>query len=73
MWCRARIADYKVPETITWTDAPLPRNARTWAWLVVAIVIVLSGLSIGARADALVDEAALTDARAAFGHVIHQL
>ena len=26
--CRARLADYKVPETITWADAPLPRNAN---------------------------------------------
>jgi long-chain acyl-CoA synthetase len=27
-FCAARLADYKVPETITWTDAPLPRNAN---------------------------------------------
>jgi O-succinylbenzoic acid--CoA ligase len=26
--CRARLADYKVPETITWCKAPLPRNAN---------------------------------------------
>ena len=26
--CAARLADYKVPETLTWTDAPLPRNAN---------------------------------------------
>lgn len=26
--CRERLADYKVPETITWCDAPLPRNAN---------------------------------------------
>jgi len=26
--CAAQLADYKVPETITWTDAPLPRNAN---------------------------------------------
>jgi long-chain acyl-CoA synthetase len=26
--CAARLADYKVPETITWCDAPLPRNAN---------------------------------------------
>jgi O-succinylbenzoic acid--CoA ligase len=26
--CRRLLADYKVPETITWTDAPLPRNAN---------------------------------------------
>ena len=26
--CAARLADYKVPETITWSDAPLPRNAN---------------------------------------------
>ncbi len=25
--CRAQLTDYKVPETLTWTDAPLPRNA----------------------------------------------
>jgi O-succinylbenzoic acid--CoA ligase len=25
--CRARLTDYKVPETITWSDTPLPRNA----------------------------------------------
>lgn len=25
--CRARLTDYKVPETITWYDTPLPRNA----------------------------------------------
>jgi O-succinylbenzoic acid--CoA ligase len=25
--CRAQLTDYKVPETITWADAPLPRNA----------------------------------------------
>ena len=24
----ARLADYKVPETISWTDAPLPRNTN---------------------------------------------
>jgi O-succinylbenzoic acid--CoA ligase len=27
-FCAARLADYKVPETLTWTDAPLPRNAN---------------------------------------------
>jgi O-succinylbenzoic acid--CoA ligase len=27
-FCAARLADYKVPETFTWTDAPLPRNAN---------------------------------------------
>ena len=26
--CKAALADYKVPETITWLDAPLPRNAN---------------------------------------------
>jgi long-chain acyl-CoA synthetase len=26
--CAARLADYKVPETLTWSDAPLPRNAN---------------------------------------------
>ncbi|CAN5357922.1 class I adenylate-forming enzyme family protein [soil metagenome] len=26
--CAAALADYKVPETITWTTAPLPRNAN---------------------------------------------
>jgi len=26
--CAARLADYKVPESITWCDAPLPRNAN---------------------------------------------
>jgi O-succinylbenzoic acid--CoA ligase len=26
--CRASLADYKVPESITWLDAPLPRNAN---------------------------------------------
>jgi long-chain acyl-CoA synthetase len=26
--CARRLADYKVPETITWCDAPLPRNAN---------------------------------------------
>ena len=26
--CRALLADYKVPETLTWLDAPLPRNAN---------------------------------------------
>jgi long-chain acyl-CoA synthetase len=26
--CASRLADYKVPETITWCDAPLPRNAN---------------------------------------------
>jgi O-succinylbenzoic acid--CoA ligase len=26
--CLARLADYKVPETITWSEAPLPRNAN---------------------------------------------
>ncbi|RZM01064.1 MAG: long-chain fatty acid--CoA ligase [Variovorax sp.] len=25
--CRAQLTDYKVPETLTWADAPLPRNA----------------------------------------------
>ena len=25
--CRSQLTDYKVPETITWADAPLPRNA----------------------------------------------
>jgi len=25
-WCADRLADYKVPETVTLTDAPLPRN-----------------------------------------------
>ncbi|HEX6017391.1 MAG TPA: class I adenylate-forming enzyme family protein [Burkholderiaceae bacterium] len=27
-FCAARLADYKVPETFTWCDAPLPRNAN---------------------------------------------
>jgi len=27
-FCAARLADYKVPESITWCDAPLPRNAN---------------------------------------------
>ena len=27
-FCAARLADYKVPETFTWSDAPLPRNAN---------------------------------------------
>jgi O-succinylbenzoic acid--CoA ligase len=26
--CQAALADYKVPETITWLEAPLPRNAN---------------------------------------------
>jgi O-succinylbenzoic acid--CoA ligase len=26
--CAAQLADYKVPETITWCDEPLPRNAN---------------------------------------------
>jgi O-succinylbenzoic acid--CoA ligase len=26
--CAARLADYKVPESITWSPAPLPRNAN---------------------------------------------
>ena len=26
--CAARLADYKVPETFTWSDTPLPRNAN---------------------------------------------
>ena len=26
--CAERLADYKVPETLTWSDAPLPRNAN---------------------------------------------
>jgi len=26
--CTARLADYKVPESLTWVDAPLPRNAN---------------------------------------------
>ncbi len=26
--CRSQLADYKVPETITWCEAPLPRNAN---------------------------------------------
>ena len=25
--CRAQLTDYKVPETITWSDTPLPRNS----------------------------------------------
>ena len=27
-FCAARMADYKVPETFTWSDTPLPRNAN---------------------------------------------
>jgi O-succinylbenzoic acid--CoA ligase len=27
-FCAARLADYKVPETFTWSDSPLPRNAN---------------------------------------------
>jgi long-chain acyl-CoA synthetase len=27
-FCAARLADYKVPETLSWTDTPLPRNAN---------------------------------------------
>jgi O-succinylbenzoic acid--CoA ligase len=27
-FCAARLADYKVPETITWRTEPLPRNAN---------------------------------------------
>lgn len=26
--CAAQLADYKVPESFTWSDAPLPRNAN---------------------------------------------
>ena len=26
--CKKALADYKVPETVTWLDAPLPRNAN---------------------------------------------
>ncbi len=26
--CAERLADYKVPETITWSATPLPRNAN---------------------------------------------
>ena len=26
--CAQRLADYKVPETLTWSDSPLPRNAN---------------------------------------------
>ena len=26
--CKQVLADYKVPETVTWLDAPLPRNAN---------------------------------------------
>jgi len=26
--CKQALADYKVPETVTWLDAPLPRNAN---------------------------------------------
>ncbi len=26
--CAARLADYKVPETLTWSESPLPRNAN---------------------------------------------
>ena len=28
LYCRSQLADYKVPETITWSAAPLPRNAN---------------------------------------------
>ena len=27
-FCAAYLADYKLPETVTWTDEPLPRNAN---------------------------------------------
>jgi len=27
-FCAARLADYKVPETVSWSDQPLPRNAN---------------------------------------------
>ncbi|MGB3271353.1 MAG: class I adenylate-forming enzyme family protein [Xanthobacteraceae bacterium] len=27
-WCAARLADYKVPETVTFSETPLPRNAN---------------------------------------------
>jgi len=27
-YCKKVLADYKVPETVTWLDAPLPRNAN---------------------------------------------
>ena len=27
-YCAQLLADYKVPETLTWSDAPLPRNAN---------------------------------------------
>jgi long-chain acyl-CoA synthetase len=27
-FCAARLADYKVPETLTWSETPLPRNAN---------------------------------------------
>jgi O-succinylbenzoic acid--CoA ligase len=26
--CKQALADYKVPETITWLETPLPRNAN---------------------------------------------
>jgi len=28
VWCAERLSDYKVPETITLTIEPLPRNAN---------------------------------------------
>jgi acyl-CoA synthetase (AMP-forming)/AMP-acid ligase II len=27
-WCAARLSDYKVPETVTMSTDPLPRNAN---------------------------------------------
>jgi len=26
--CKQALADYKVPETVTWLETPLPRNAN---------------------------------------------
>jgi len=27
-FCAERLADYKLPETLSWRDTPLPRNAN---------------------------------------------
>ncbi len=48
--CAARLADYKVPETLTWSVAPLPRNANGKVLKRMLRDSLIEGMAISTRA-----------------------
>ncbi|MEQ1805088.1 MAG: fatty acid--CoA ligase family protein, partial [Burkholderiaceae bacterium] len=48
--CAECLADYKVPETLTWCDAPLPRNANGKVMKRVLRDTLIDGIAISKRA-----------------------